>query len=75
MRSSIQASETIPSFASQKDPLHSEATISLPTRTADETTKVRTAAPALSVVSSYESNQSNLIQAKKSSGDIRHWYR
>ncbi len=71
MRPNIQPSQMLSPFAARKDPSHSEAAISLSTITPDEITKVRTPAPALSEVSSYESNQTKLIQTKKSSGGIR----
>jgi hypothetical protein len=75
IRPTIQASQTLPPFASRKDPPYSEATISLPKITTDETIKFRATAPALSEISSYESKLSNLIQVKESSGGIRQWYR
>lgn len=72
---SMQASRIFPSFASRKDPPHSEATELSPTTTTDEVTKIHATTPALSEVSSHESKPICFTPANESSGRIRRWYR
>jgi hypothetical protein len=72
---SIQARQTLPSFASQKDPPRSEATKSLATITIDDRSKIHDASPTLSEVSSQKPQPDNMTEAKESSGGIKQWYR
>lgn len=71
----METRQTLPSSILQRVSSISKPTKSIPTITTDESLKICVTAFPPSELSSYQSRLSNPLEKKKSSCDVRQWYK